>query len=76
MIHRHHLYLRTLQQPEATFDDQKAFVAEGGVFEADRVVIGFKHPLAVVTRRFLDRRTINPKFTRLGGGQVTLEPFG
>lgn len=70
MKHRHHLYFRALQRAETTFDDQQALVAEGRVFQADGIVIGFKHPLAVVTGRFLDRLAVKPELSRLGDGRI------
>jgi len=45
MIHRRQLDLCALERTEASFYDHQAFVAAGGIFQADGVVIGFDNPM-------------------------------
>jgi hypothetical protein len=52
MKHWGHLDLRPLQRTKTARNDQKAFIAAGGILQTDRIVIGFEHPFPIVDIMF------------------------
>jgi len=44
--HGSHFDLRALQRTKTALNDQKAFIAAGGILQTDRIVIGFQHPFS------------------------------
>ena len=76
MVHRCHLDLRSLERAEAAFDDHQAFVAAGGVFQADRVVVGLDDPFAVIFGGIRHRSPVEMQETTFGGSQIAFETTG
>ena len=76
MVDRRHLDLGPFQGPEAALYHHEPFVATGGIFQADSVIIGFDHPFAVILGGFSDSSTVNPDFTALCHFQISLEAKG
>ena len=71
MVHGGHLDLSAFEATKAALDDHKAFVAAGGIFQADGVIVGFKHPFAVILGRFTDGGPVDADLVGLGDAQIT-----
>ena len=66
MIHRRHLYLGALERSKAALDDHQAFVAHGGIFKTDGVVVGLNYPFTIVLGRLTNRTPVDTDKARFG----------
>lgn len=51
----------------------KPFIAAGGIFEAESVVIGLDHPFTVIFGCLDNRRSVDPDQTGFGCQQIAHE---
>ena len=76
VVHRGHLNLSAFQRTKTAFNDHKPLVTTSGVLKTDCVVIGFKHPFAIILGGRADLAAVDANTILLGNRQITFEAFG
>ena len=60
MVHRCQLDLSGLERAKTPFDNQKTFIARGGVFQGNGVIVGDQHPFTVIPGSLLHGLAVEP----------------
>ncbi len=76
VVHGCHFYLSPFERTKAALYDHQPFISESGIFQTDGVIIGFKHPFAVILGGFPDSSAINTDKTAFGYFQISFIPPG
>ena len=77
MIHRRQLDLGGLERAKTPFDNQETFIAGGGVFLGNGVIVGDQHPFAIIPGSLLHGLAVEPNTVRvLVDFQITLIAAG
>ena len=76
VVHRGHFNLGAFQRTKTAFDDHQPLITASGVFKADSIVIGFKHPFTIILGSFADLATVDADIIFFGNRQITFEAFG
>ena len=77
MIHRRQLDLGGLERAKTPFDNQETFIAGGGVFQGNGVIVGDQHPFTVIPGSLLHGLAVEPNTVRvLVDFQITLIAAG
>ena len=77
VIHRCQLDLGGLECAKTPFDNQETFIAGGGVFQGNGVIVGDQHPFAIIPGSLLHGLAVEPNTVRvLVDFQITLIAAG
>jgi len=74
VVHGRHFDLGPLERAEAALYDHQPLVAEGGIFQTNGVVIGFKHPFPIVLGCIADSTAVDTDQAGLGDAQIAIVP--
>ena len=76
VVHRGHFNPGAFQRTKTAFDDHQPLITAGGVFKADSIVIGFKHPFANILGGLADLVSVDAYMIFFGNRQIPFKAFG